>query len=159
MPSLETLAVLVLLAPPVPQDAPEKVSPACSLVTQEEAVSILGPKAERLTGDTDDTCHYVVDGQPMQIVMRIEEMRAGPGDKFLAVVRRPAMEEKGYKIQDEPTLGKGSFSAAKADSVDFQVVYPKGAFSVGVRDESAKIPPDTRDKLRAVAKKALGRLP
>ena len=151
------LASVLLVAPSAPQDPPEKTSPACNLVTQEEAVSVLGPKAERLEGDTDDTCHYVVDGQPMQIVLRIEEMRSS-GDKFLAVVRRPAMEEKGYKIQDEPSLGKGSFSAAKADSVDFQVVYPKGAFSVGVRDESAKMPPGTLEKLRALAKKALGRL-
>lgn len=158
MLSLGTLTLVVVVASSAGQDAPDKVSPACRLVTQEEAVSVLGPKAERLDGDTNDTCHYLVDGQPMQIVMRIEEMRAGSGEKFLAIVRRPAMEEKGYSIQDEPSLGKGSFSAAKADSVDFQVVYPKGSFSVGVRDESAKIPPDTRDKLRALAKKALGRL-
>src|SRR5262245_39425470 len=158
MTPLAPLALLVVLGPVVAPDTPEKVSPACNLVTQQEAVSLLGPKAERLEGDTDDTCHYVVDDKAMQIVVRIEEMRAGSGEKFLAIVRRPAMEEKGYKTQDEPTLGKGSFSAVKPDSVDFQVPYPKGAFSVGVRDESAKIPSDTQDKLRALAKKALGRL-
>lgn len=137
-------------------EPPEAVSKPCGLVTPEEAATILGPKAERLEGDTDDTCHYVVEGQSMQLVIRIEEM-GHSGSKFLEVVRRPAMAEKGYVFQEEPSFGKGSFSAQKPDSLDFQLALPKGVLDVGIRDEEGKIPPEMRDKLRAIAKKAASR--
>jgi hypothetical protein len=128
----------------------------CALVTQEEAATLLGPKAERLEGDTTDTCHYVAAGQTMQVVVRMEEMKQG-GAKFLEIVRRPAMTEKGYTTQDEPSMGKGSFSARKTDSLDFQLAHAKGVLGVGIRNPGGTVPPELMEKLRAVARKAAGR--
>jgi hypothetical protein len=137
-------------------ETPEPVSRACGLVTAEEAATLLGPRAEQMEGDTNDTCHYLVEGQSLQLVIRAEEMGQGSA-KFLEIVRKPAMAEKGYTVQDEPSLGKGSFSGRKPDSMDFQMALAKGVLGVGLRDKDGTIPPEMLDKLRAVARKAAGR--
>src|SRR5262249_44136178 len=128
----------------------------CNLVTPEEAATLLGPKAERVEGDQHGTCFYMVKGQSLQLVIRIEEMNATP-TMFLNVVRKPAMVEKGYTVKDEPSLGKGSFSAQKADSQDFELALKGGVLDVGLRNEGGKVPPELFEKLRAVVQKAASR--
>src|SRR5262245_20559181 len=69
-------------------ETPDATSRACNLVTPEEAATLLGPKAERVEGDQHGTCFYMVKGQSLQLVIRIEEMNATP-TMFLNVVRKP----------------------------------------------------------------------
>jgi hypothetical protein len=141
-------------ASPSPAKKPEKESRVCTLVTPEEAASVLGPGAQRMPGDQIGTCFYVVKGKSMQLVLRIEDDMPA---SFLEVVRKPAMTEKGYTLQDEPSLGKGSFSARKADSLDFEIAVKGGVLDVGLRGNGGKVPPEKLDALRAVAQKASSR--
>ena len=94
--------------------------------------------------------------------------RVGPGDAPLrggqAVFQK--FKEK-FSIQDEPSFAalptvevasKGSYSARKADSFDFEVVVKASVLSVAIRDKSKEIPSAMFDKLRDIATKAAGRL-
>jgi hypothetical protein len=150
-----TVAASPALSSAAPPDAETPASRACALVTLEEAATLLGPGAERAEGDEKDTCAYLVEGRALQLVLRIEAMQSGT--MFLKVVRRPAMAEKGYTIQDEPSFGPGSFSARKADSLDFELNLKNGILDVGLRDEGGAVAPELLDKLRAVAKEAASR--
>src|SRR5262249_21926617 len=147
--------VTVVLAVAIPlvsaaAESPAPVSKACALVTAEEASTVLGPNAERLEADQKDSCIFQRGEETLRRVVRIEEIKSS-GGKFLDIVRRPAMAEKGYTIKDEPSLGKGSFSAVKADSLDFELALPPGVLDIGLREEAGKtIPPSLLEKLRAV---------
>ena len=77
-------------------------------------------------------------------------------------ITRPAMAKDGYTMQDEPTLSRGSFSGRKKDSADFHVMGAKGLYvelALLTSPEShQELPPQSFERLRELAKKAVARL-
>jgi hypothetical protein len=129
---------------------------ACQLLTREEAGALLGESPDKHL--QSNACYFVVSGKSSQLVLDIGDDRPSLDSsiKFLDFRRRQKVEA-GFKIQDEPTLGKGAFLAQDAGSAYFMFPTRSCVFVAVLLDHNG-VPQVLLDGLRRIAKKAASRL-
>lgn len=127
---------------------------ACRFVTLDEAAAILGSRPEM--SERDQQCDYVVPKQSMRLAVRFEDYGGIPPSIFLGFPRKSADPNA---TQDEPSLGQAAFSTRTPTSIDIYVGAKTLLIHVGILEADGKsVPASMLDKLRDVAKKAMGRI-
>jgi hypothetical protein len=146
---LVTAACAVLAVPVLAQKT------GCDLVTHTEAATILGTSAAKLDKQAlGAVCNYTVKGSTVTLIARIS-----PNPTTSVDARKASFTKMGSTVKDEPGVGPGSFSAARPGNS--RIFAPKGdqMFRLEYVDTAkGKAPDGLMDKLRAAAKKAVGRL-
>jgi hypothetical protein len=150
--SLFAAALLLALRPhpaSLQAETPAEEPKACKLITAEDAAMILGPKPNHRT--QGNSCYY--QGETMQLMF---EMLDDPSHIVLSGFKT-AMAGKGFAILDEPSLGKGAFSASRENVVIVKLPLKAGVLNIELLHKDGKIPPGGLDQVRTIAKRAMSR--
>jgi hypothetical protein len=125
------------------------------MVTASEAATILATSADKLDKQAlGVTCIYKLKGSTISLIARIS-----PNPSISADSRKASFTKRGNTVKDEPGVGPGSFSAARPGTSRIFVSKGDQMFRIEYVDAAkGKDPDGLMDKLRAAAKKAVGRL-
>jgi hypothetical protein len=139
-------AVLTALAVPVLAD-----KLPCDMVTTNEATAIVGSAVDQKAFAV--TCLYKAKTGTASLVVRIAK-----NDKTEVTSIKANFTKANGTVKDEPSLGKGAFSAVRTNSNRVYVFKGEQMVMIDYSDAKAKIPDGLMDKLRAAARTALARL-
>jgi L-lactate utilization protein LutC len=131
---------------------------ACELVTQSEAAAIIGSDVE--TRPFAATCLYKSKALTVSKTSTLSlHLRIATKDNAAITAAKARVKKSGGTVKDEPSLGKGAYSALAPNSNRIVVFKGDKMLTIDYRDSTpAKIPSGPMDKLRVAAKTALGRL-
>jgi hypothetical protein len=126
---------------------------ACTLVTPEEAATILGP--DPVKNEINGICLYEAKGQKM--VLKIDAPKTGV-TKALQQMPKALVPQGGGTVREEPGVGPDAYSTSIKGAQSIYMLKGSVATYISIATDAAHPFPDMLDKLRPIAKKALGRL-
>ena len=144
--------VAVYAVPAMAQKSP------CDLVTQSEAAAIIGSDVEKRPFAS--TCLYKSKALTLSAGSTLSlHLRVSKKNNAAITAAKDRVKKSGGTLKDEPSLGKGAYSALAPNSNRITVFKGDQMLTIDYRDSTpAKIPSGPMDKLRAAAKTALTRL-
>ena len=145
------MKVLLLALLPLSAWAQPKIA-ACKVVTQDDAVSILGPKAVQHSGP--GSCAYDAAGSPYIFVVIVD---ASPNVATQIQIPRQSIPKAGGTVRDEPEVAPSAFSTKLPRAQSIYFLKKNTAISVTVTSDKVNVP-EMRDKLRLVAKRIAARI-
>ena len=155
---IPTLSIFTLLGGIGAAQTPSAKS-GCSLVTEEDAVTIVGPVGQKL--DSGPNCVHGSKGPSAAAVALAVKVDSSPQVKELFTMPKilAAKASTPVTVKDEPGLSPGAYSLSMKGSQTIYMLKGSVALSITFGDvPGAKGVPDMLDKLRPIAKKALGRM-
>ncbi len=147
---------VVVLCAALVSTAAAQASPknSCALVTVEDAVAVVGPTAVKQI-DTGKNCVYGAAGQKLHLAVAAD---SGPHAKDGMEMPKLMVSKYGGTVKDEPGVGAGAYSTTIKGAQTVYVFKRGTAVSISAATDANTPFPDMLDKLRAIAKKTLGRL-
>ena len=125
---------------------------ACKIVTQEDAVAILGPKAVQHSGP--GSCAYDAAGSSYIFVVIVD---SSPNVATQIQIPRQSIPKAGGTVRDEPSVAPSAFSTKLPRAQSIYFLKKNTAVSVTVTSDKANVP-EMLDKLRVVARRIAARL-
>lgn len=126
---------------------------ACSFVTQQDAESILGPKAMQHVGP--GSCAWNLPNSPLVFVVIVD---SNPQIKQQIYMPRTAIAKAGGTVREEPGVWGGAYSTTIPGAQTIYLLKGDTGASITITNDRKGVLPDMLDKLRPVAKRIVGRM-
>ena len=146
------LLPILLAATAAAQMANKPVSSPCRVVTQEDAVSILGPLATK--HENPGSCAFDAPGKTVVFVVIVD---SSPSVKQQIQLPKQAVPRAGGSVSDEPSVMQGAYSTVIKNAQSIYFLKGNTGVSVSVTNDGGPLA-DQRDKLRPIAKRIAARL-
>jgi hypothetical protein len=146
-------AVIYLCSPSPSPAAAQAVKPVCDLVTEQDAITVLGSLKQKNTIMGEDQCNFTTQGlalminrlrdqepEMIQMMMDLPKNRARPGDV----------------VKEEPGIGQRAVSEKSGGSVNLFVHSGTTVWTINLSHVYNKDLTDHIPKLKQLAQKLIG---
>jgi len=125
---------------------------ACLLVTQQDAESILGPKAVQHSGP--GSCAWDIPGQKLFFVVIVD---ASPNVATQIQLPRQAVPKAGGTVMNEAGVAPSAYSTKLRQAQSVYFLKGGTAVSISIVNNAGTVP-ESLDKLRVIAKRILTKI-